>query len=224
MTGVQTCALPISLLVKPDSARVDVVVGVRGDVTTKDFVLSGPDKIVVDIANASLGMARGQSYDRRARGGIVNVHYAQYKPGVVRVVVTLDAPHNYRVAREPAGIRISVEGSTSTLPAWAVGYVNASLASITPPRAIPTRESAQPVRARAPKYSNASNTTIATDVAGAEAKHGRMWVNGKVLTVAQIQSQARRITITFEDQSILDVLKVFSEYSGHSILAANTVR
>src|SRR5438477_8597769 len=96
----------LSLLVRPDSARVDVVVGVRGDVTTKDFTLRGPDKIVVDIAHASLGLARGQEYDHAARGGIVNVHYAQYKPSVVRVVLTLDAPHNYRVSREAAGIRI----------------------------------------------------------------------------------------------------------------------
>src|SRR5437764_15043602 len=79
----------LSLLVRPDSARVDVVVGVRGAVTTKDFTLRAPDKIVVDISNASLGLARGQAYDRAARGGIVNVNYAQHKPNVVRVVLTL---------------------------------------------------------------------------------------------------------------------------------------
>src|SRR4051812_34578037 len=106
----------LSLLVRPDSARVDVVVGVKGNVTTTDFALHGPEKIVVDIANASLGMARNQSYDRAARGGIVNVHYAQYKPGVVRVVVTLDAPHPYTVSRETNGIRVSVAGAGSTLP------------------------------------------------------------------------------------------------------------
>src|SRR3954463_8995572 len=141
----------LSLLVRPDSAHVDVVVGVRGDVTTSDLTLQGPDRIVVDIARANLGLARGQSYDHATRGGIVNVHYAQFKPGVVRVVLTLDAPHNYRVSRESNGIRISVEGSSSNLPAWAVGYINASLANVAAPRAIPVKASAEPLRAPAPR-------------------------------------------------------------------------
>src|SRR3954471_11420329 len=130
----------LSLIVRPDSARTDVVVGVRGDVTTSDLTLSGPDRIVVDIARASLGLARGQSYDHTTRGGIVNVHYAQFKPGVVRVVLTLDSPRKYQVSREANGIRISVEGASSHLPAWAVGYVNASLASAAATPAITVKE------------------------------------------------------------------------------------
>src|ERR1051326_1670846 len=123
----------LSLLVRPDTQRVDVLVGVKGNVTTTDFTLHGPEKIVVDIANASLGMARNQSYDRAARGGIVNVHYAQYKVGVVRVVLTLDAPHPYTVSRQADGIRIRVTGQGSNLPAWAVGYVNAARAAAPAP-------------------------------------------------------------------------------------------
>jgi type IV pilus assembly protein PilQ len=216
----------LSLLVRPDSARVDVVVGVRGDVTTSDLTLRSPDRIVVDIARASLGLARGQSYDHATRGGIVNVHYAQFKPGVVRVVLTLDAPHDYRVSRDASGIRISIQGASSNLPAWAVGYVNASLATVAAPRAIPVKE-VPPLRAPAPRYttvSNTSSTSIAPNATVAEAQHAAMWVNGKPLTVAQVQSQARRITINFEDLPIVEVLKIFSEYSGHSILASNSVR
>jgi type IV pilus assembly protein PilQ len=216
----------LSLLVRPDSARVDVVVGVRGYVTTRDFTLRGPDKIVVDISHASLGLARGQSYDNATRGGIVNVHYAQFKPGIVRVVVTLDAPHNYRVTREAAGIRISVEGSTSNLPAWAVGYVNATLASVSPaPKTTATPKNVEPSRARAPRYVP-TETAPAKSAApmSAEAETAAMWVNGKRLALKQVQSQQRRITINFEDLPIVEVLKIFSEYSGHSILSSNTVK
>src|SRR3982751_1966895 len=74
-----------SLIVRPDSQRVDVVVGVRGDAPVKDFILQGPDRIVVDINNATLGL-KSQAYDNAARGGIVNVRYGQNRPGVVRVV------------------------------------------------------------------------------------------------------------------------------------------
>lgn len=216
----------LSLLVKPDSARVDVVVGIRGDVTTKDFTLTGPDKIVVDIAHASLGLARGQSYDHAARGGIVNVHYAQFKPGVVRVVVTLDAPHSYRVTREAAGIRISVDGSTSNLPAWAVGYVNASLATVSPPPTTSlSRRSAEGSQPAAPKYRPSASAAVkrAPPMSGA-AETAAMWINGARLTLPQVQSQQRRITINFEDTPIVEVLKIFSDYSGHSILASNSVR
>jgi len=41
--------LVLSLTIAPASRRAEVVVGVSGDVTTKDFTLSKPDKIVVDI-------------------------------------------------------------------------------------------------------------------------------------------------------------------------------
>ncbi len=222
---VATEGTVLSLIVRADSARVDVVVGVRGDVTTKDFTLSGPDKIVVDISHASLGLARGQSYDHAARGGIVNVHYAQFKPGVVRVVVTLDAPHRYRVTREAAGIRISVEGSTSNLPAWAVGYVNAALAAVSPASApsLARRDDASP-RPSAPKYT--TKATVAAKPAAPRsgaAETAEMWVNGRRLTNLQVQSQQRRITINFEDTPIVEVLKIFSDYSGHSILASKSV-
>src|SRR5437588_745948 len=153
-----TAGTVLSLLVHPDSARVAVAVAARGDVRREDLTVRGPGKIVVDIAQVSLGLARGEEYDHAGRGGIVNVHYAQYKPSVVRVVLTLDAPHSYRVSREAAGIRISVEGSTSNLPAWAVGYVNATLATVAPPPVTSLSHStAAPSRPAAPKYTARPN-------------------------------------------------------------------
>lgn len=208
----------LSLLVRPDSARVDVVVGVRGDVNIKDFTLHSPERIVVDVNNATLGMARGQSYDRAARGGIINVNYAQNRPNVVRVVLTLDAPHQYRVTREAEGVRISVQGTTTNLPAWAVGYQAATLASRAPASAIrpearttlPSSTSSAPAKSASPKTSSEEKSA--------------MWVNGIKLPLPQQQSQQRRITINFEDMPILDVLKIFSEYSGRTILASKEVK
>jgi type IV pilus assembly protein PilQ len=201
-------ATVMSLIVKPDSQRVDVVVGVRGDVSVKDFVLRGPDKIVVDISNATLGM-RAQSYDHASRGGIVNVHYAQNKPNVVRVVVTLDSPRPYRLSRDADGIRISVMGATSDLPAWVAGYQNARMASVTPKPAIPREVQRTVERANAAGISAPGAMT--------------MNVNGKTVAVPQQQSQERRITINFENLPILEVLKIFSEYSGRSIVPSNKV-
>ena len=51
----------ISLSVVPTSGRAQVVIGVDGDVTVKDFVLRGPDRIVVDITGATLAVDGGNS-------------------------------------------------------------------------------------------------------------------------------------------------------------------
>ena len=192
-----------SLIVRPDSQRVDVVVGVQGAAPVKDFVLSNPDRIVVDISNATLGL-KAQTYDHAARGGIVNVHYGQNRPGVVRVVVTLDSPHPYKLSREAEGIRVSVMGETSTLPAWVAGYQSARKASVRPTPVIARETVHSPIRERATAPS--------------------MNVNGRTVSVPQQQSQARRITINFENLPILEVLKIFSEYSGRSIVPSNKVR
>lgn len=217
-------ATVLSLIVRPDSSGVDVVVGIRGDVTVKDFVLRGPDKIVVDITNATLGLAAGQSYDHAARGGVVNVHYGQNRPNVVRVVVTLDAPRPYKLSRDADGIRISVVGATSTLPAWVVGYRNARLASVTPTPVIPSAN-ASPVASRVGRNARAADVPFKSALPlSASQKNASMWVNGRELPIPAMQSQERRITIAFENLPILEVLKTFSEYSGRSILPSKDVK
>src|SRR3954470_12802018 len=186
-------ATVMSLIVRPDSQRVDVVVGVQGLAPVKDFVLRNPDRIVVDISNATLGL-RSQAYDHAARGGIVNVHFGQNKPNVVRVVLTLDSARPYRLSRQADGIHVSVMGATSTLPAWVAGYQSAQLASAT----------------RAPAISK----DVVRPIERAGAVTPVMNVNGRPIAIPQQQSQERRITINFEELPILEVLKIFSEYSG----------
>src|SRR5262249_3120865 len=78
----------ISLSVLPAGGRAEVVIGVDGAVEVEEFVLRNPDKIVVDISGAALGIPSGDAYDRVARAGIVDVRYSQYRRNVVRVVLT----------------------------------------------------------------------------------------------------------------------------------------
>src|ERR1043165_8229843 len=75
-TPAPTEATVASVMVRPADQSVDVVVGVRGDAPVKDFVLPSPNRIVLDISNATLGL-KTQSYDNAVRGGIVNVRYGQ---------------------------------------------------------------------------------------------------------------------------------------------------
>src|SRR5688572_24435240 len=109
----------VSFSVVPVSGQTMVVIGVDGEVTVKDFALTNPDRIVVDITGATLDVRRG-TYDRVARGGVLDVRYAQNQPGVVRVVLTLAGTKRYEVTRELHEIRVAVEGG-DTFTAWRVG-------------------------------------------------------------------------------------------------------
>jgi len=55
-------ATVVSLSVVPTTGRADVVIRVDGTVSYKHFVLSKPDKIVIDLANANLGVPAGDAY------------------------------------------------------------------------------------------------------------------------------------------------------------------
>src|SRR4051812_35935754 len=86
-----------SLAVVPSSRSADVVIKVNGAITFKHFTLTKPDKIVVDLSNATLGLPDGMAYDGVARGSIEGIRYSQFTKSVVRVVITLDGPHSYGV-------------------------------------------------------------------------------------------------------------------------------
>src|SRR5512134_247033 len=80
--------------VTPAAGKVEVVIDLQGAAEVRDFVLSGPDRLVVDLVGVRLaGLVA--PYDGENRGGVRNVRYAQYRPDVVRVVIDLDAPMDY---------------------------------------------------------------------------------------------------------------------------------
>jgi type IV pilus assembly protein PilQ len=116
-----------ALSVVPDAAapaggsRADVVIRVDGAISLKHFTMAKPDKIVIDLAGASLGVPSGDSYDGVARGGITRVRYSQFTKSTVRVVLTLDAPHAYNVAQKDGEVRISVDGTRGKFDPWSIG-------------------------------------------------------------------------------------------------------
>jgi hypothetical protein len=114
-------ATVISLSVVPRTGRADVVVRVEGSVSFKHFTLAKPDKIVVDLANTSLGLPDGDAYDGVSRGGITRIRYSQFTRTITRVVVTLDGPHGYTVTNDNGAIRISIDGAADAFEPWAVG-------------------------------------------------------------------------------------------------------
>jgi type IV pilus assembly protein PilQ len=193
----------VSLSVVPTGSQAHVVIGVDGAVNVRDFVLTNPDRIVVDVAGATLGFRNKSGYDRVERGGILDVRYAQNQRDVVRIVVTLTGPQRYEVSEEAGSIRISVHGGTGGFTAWRVGR--------------PGLES--------PALADAGPTTARKRVV--EPVRDRR-VSGTDLSVlrqdpTQPQRQQPRITISWENASITDVLAAFAAFSQRTIIPARNV-
>ncbi len=174
-----------AVTVVPGAGRADVVLSFDGDVTVSDFVLESPHRIVVDLKGATMDL-RNPAYDRVNRAGIRNVRLAQFESDVVRLVLDLDAPHDYTVVRGSNEIRVSVRGSDDFAP-WSAGSVAV--------RAVPA--------------------TPAAD----EASRFEPLV---VPSLAQ-QIEQPRITVTFANKDIHDVIATFSEFSRRTFVTGNSV-
>lgn len=221
-----------TLSVVPGDGRAEVVIGLTGQVTVADFAIQAPDRIVVDITGARLNPL-GRVYDRRPRGGIRNVRLAQYSPTVVRVVLDLDSKRQYSVTQSGSEIRISVVGgeqfvawsssgdrppvaAAATEPQRTQPPANVATGAVTPPPAPvvppPAPERTAPVR-------TVRDTQTVIEPSALVRPAAAMTIGA----FGSQQSQARRISITWEDAPIADVLATFAEYSGRTIVRGKAV-
>jgi type IV pilus assembly protein PilQ len=106
----------LSVAVSSVPGAAEIRIGIRGAVEVKDFLLTGPDRLVLDLVGARLTGSLSL-YDGVDRAGIRNIRYAQFSPTVVRVVIDLASPKDYTLESSEAGIRIRFGAERSFL-AW----------------------------------------------------------------------------------------------------------
>jgi type IV pilus assembly protein PilQ len=106
-----------ALSVVPAFGKASVLVDVDPSVEIQDFTLDSPYRIVVDLKGATL-VKPAPTYDKVARGGIVNVRVSQFRANVVRVVLELDRQHTYEVKRGDKQLQVTVNGTTADFAAW----------------------------------------------------------------------------------------------------------
>ncbi|MEP6494110.1 MAG: AMIN domain-containing protein [bacterium] len=229
-----TDATVISLSVVPATGRANVVIRVDGSVTLKHFTLDKPDKIVIDLTGATLGLPAGDAYDGVARGGITRIRYSQFTRNVVRIVLTLDAMHTYDVAQEDGEVRISVDGTAGKFDPWQVtnGSANAE-AVLAPVRSAPADASATEKAPAARKAMIVAQQPMSSDQvevikpsmkAATLAFRTSEPVNANDrATINQAQSQEARISWTGENASIHDVLAMFASFTDRNIIASKNV-
>jgi len=182
----------------PTSGRAELVIQVQGDVQVSDRTLTDPNRIVLDITGATLaaGMDQSGGYDGVKRAGVLNVRVRQYTPDVVRVVLDVERLMPYRVERSTGAIRVSF-GAEQGFAAWNGTSRTAAAALAAEPAPAPAR--AQPA------------------AAGHEA----------TLSRALGRTQNRpipRITVSWDNASIEEVVAGFQAVSGLSIIIGKGVK
>lgn len=217
-----------SLSIVPASGKAEVLVGVDGGVAIRDFVLRSPDRIVLDFAGASLGLT-ASGYDRVARGGITDVRYSQFRRTTVRVVLYLDGPHAYSVARTEGGVKVTVTTSAaSQFAAWYLGRPDAAAARAASAAAVPasgpgSRAAARDAAPAGEPAAVADRSVLNAADATATDRASRTSYVDRAPVVAQQRSQQPRISVTYQGSDIRDVLAAFSAFSGRTIIPSSNV-
>lgn len=216
-----------ALSVVPGDGRADVVIALTGPVKVADFTIEAPDRIVLDLTGARLSPL-GRAYDRQMRGGIRNIRFSQYTPTIVRVVLDLDTRRTYSVSQSDAEIRVSVNGGERFVAWSSRGDTPAVAAAAAMPRAEPAENiatgsvSTTPAPATPPPAAPVVERPVAEVEVVPQVPVNEAPISSFVSFGSQ-QSQARRVTITWEDANIADVLASFAEVGGRTIVRGKAV-
>lgn len=171
----------------PAAGKAEVVIGIRGAVEVKDFLLTSPDRLVLDVVGATLSNGAPSTYDGVKRGGVLNLRYSQFRPDVVRIVLDLDSPKAYQVERTGEEIRVTF--AAGGFQAWSsteaeaepmVAALPAEPARVIPKRAPASMPLSRATRAEEPRITVTwDRANIADVVAGFAAFSGRTIILGK---------------------------------------------
>jgi type IV pilus assembly protein PilQ len=162
-----------SLTVAPVAGKAELIIGVSGGVRVSEFTLKSPDRVVIDIDNATLGVAP-VGYDKVARGGVTDIRYSQFRKTTVRVVIYLDAERAYRVWRTTDQVHVAVTSEPAAqFATWKIvgnSPATTSLASgpetlankLTAPKPAPEKPAAPPTTTAAQQPATVAAAPAAT--------------------------------------------------------------
>src|SRR6185295_4787239 len=184
----------------PAAGKTEIIVAVKGAVDVRDFLLSSPDRLVLDVVGAKLGTTTASLYDGVKRGGVLNLRYSQFRPDIVRIVVDLDGPQAYKVDRSNGAIRVSF-GSGQGFTAWSSTDAQAELPQVA------SADASVDEPAPAPAAAPTRKPEVAIRNAG-------------LLT----RADEPRITVTWDRASIADVVAGFAAFSGRTIILGKDVK
>jgi Type II secretory pathway, component PulD len=189
-----------SLSVIPAAGRAEVVVAVAGAVAVQDFALGSPPRIVLDLKGATLS-APVRMYDKVERGGVINVRVAQYRDDVVRVVIDLDSDHEYRLTRSDGEVRVAVDGGAD-VGAFAAWRTNPEISGA---------------------FASSAGAVVPAPAARATSKSNRGADLSAELEPFKPEAAQPKITVTYQEADIRDVISAFAVFSGRTIVVGKGV-
>jgi type IV pilus assembly protein PilQ len=198
--------------VLPAAGSVEVVIDLRGAVDIQDFTLANPARLVVDLQGARL-VAPAVLYDGANRGGIKNIRYAQFRPGVVRVVIDLDALKDYKIERRDGQVRVKIGSERTAFEAWS----SQSVASAATAAAVPAM-------AQRPATRGGGGGLAARVATPAQSGDGAIDAYLAAHATEIAQSQAARITVTWDNADLREVVAGFAAFSGRTIILSKDVK
>lgn len=198
-----------SVTVAPASGKVAVVIDLRGAVEVQDFTLESPARLVLDLVGAHLA-APAVLYDGQNRGGVKNIRYGQFKPGVVRVVIDLDALKDYHIDRSNGQVRVEIGSERTSFAAWTSGGTTSVVAAA--PAPAPAAPPPPPV--------TGDPARVSTPVAGTTETVDEYLALHRT---DALQSQAPRINVQWDDADIQDVVAGFAAFSGRTIVVSKGI-
>jgi type IV pilus assembly protein PilQ len=194
-------ALVQGVKVNSMDGRTFVNVQLTDSVARTHFALENPHRLVLDLSGARLGGARGGS--SLARGPIANVRLSQYRPDVVRVVMDLANACDY-VVTGGAEIQVAFGASESTV----------AQADVPAPTELAMSDSMS-VAGRAPSGEARTQVTYRSPENG---------ITAPSLTPTRRGSAPKpRITVSYQEADIRDVIAAFASFSGRTIIVGRDV-
>ena len=190
--------------VLPADKSVEVVIDLQGAVDVQDFTLASPARLVIDLQGARL-VAPAVLYDGLNRGGIKNIRYAQFRPGVVRVVIDVDVLKDYRIERKDRQVRVKIVTERTGFASWS----SRSTASEAPP-VVQSSASRGGQAARVAAPAPSEQTLTIDEYLAEHAKESE-------------QSQAARITVTWDNADLREVVAGFAAFSGRTIILSKDI-
>ena len=207
-----------SVRVTSDGTETMIAIAAGEGATVRDFVLSGPTRLVVDLENARHALSR-TNYSV-GRGGIVRLRSSQFRDGVVRLVFELTRRPEYSLRRSGSEVRIRFRNPGRGFAAWSTGGGGAetSDAGIPEPSArVASADGGVPVSPSPEEAARAARNVDGISVTGSHPARRSQ------------QQRVPRITVSYDEATVQDVLAGFSEFAGVSIVpspsaAQQTVR
>lgn len=199
-----------SVRVASDGSETVISISLGEQTPVRDFTLADPTRLVLDVEGAQHALSR--SNYSVGRGGIVRLRTSQFRDGVVRLVFELTSRPDYSVEQSDGEVRIRFANPGSAFSAWATADGPADAASGAD-GGVPDPSS------RVAAAGSERSVPLPPD-GGSEEAADRVEEISTSGTGAQGAQQQRvpRITVSYDEASVQDVLAGFSTFAGVSIV------